>query len=785
METTVQTYCPQSKSRCGVICHLENGKLIKVLKDPDHPNRTNLCPKGIASPELVYHPERLKYPLKRTRPKTDPDPGWERISWDEALDTIAQKLIHIRKEYGAEAVVFGKGASGGTPGDGYKAWISRLALAFGSPNGDLGTTHICNWHKDKGSIHTYGVGIPPPDFENANCILIWGHNPAASWKRHLEDINRARKRGAKIIIIDPRRNETWRQGDLWLSVRPGTDVALALGMLNVMITEKLYDTEFTRYWTNAPFLIRKDNGRFLRQNEVDTASEDQNYLAWNQTTDNFINYDPRTKCFLNEGIPALTGDYTVKLKDGKTVECSPAFQFLSNLVSHYPPEKAEEISWVPAEKIKEAVRLFNLNKPSCYYSYNGVEQHTNSMQNNRAICIFFALSGNFDRRGGNVIFPKIKTNSIDGKKEFLLDKKPLMSESRPLGPKNVQARDVYRAILEEKPYRVNALVSFGGNCLTANGDTQKGREALEKLEFYALVELFESPAAKMADILLPATTAWESFFLKPSFEGMASTSSFVQLLPQVISPLYEAKSDTTIVFELAARLGLGDKFWNGDIETAYNYQLAPSGITVEDLRKKPGGIFVPLPIEYEKYKQKNEDKGFKGFNTPSGKMEIYSEKFLLHGYDPLPEYKEPLISPLSRPELAKEFPFILSNFKLLAFCHGQHRGMPTLRKMIPHPFVQINIQKAEELGIQDGEWVKMETPNGSIRLKAKLTDGIHPQVVSTQHGWWQGCRELDLPAYDPFTDKGSNVNLIVSNSLADPITGSVPHKSYMCNIKKI
>ena len=442
METTVQTYCPQSKTRCGVICHLENGKLIKVRKDPDHPNKTNLCPKGIFSPELVYHPDRLKYPLKRTRPKSDPDPGWKRITWEEALNTIAQRLIDIKNEHGAEAVVFGKGASGGSPADNFKSWISRLALAFGTPNGDLGTTHICNWHKDKGSVHTYGVGIPVPDFENSNCILIWGHNPAATWKKHLENINHARKRGAKIIIIDPRRNETWREGDLWLPVRPGTDVALALGMLNVVITEELFDKAFVRDWTNAPFLIRTDNGRFLRENEVASTSDDQNYLVWDRKTDSLSSYEPRSRRYLTEGEPAMAGDYSVELKDGTIVECSPAFQFLSNLVSQYPPEKAEEITWVAADKIRAAARLFASSKPACYYSYNGVEQHTCAMQNNRAICIFFALSGNFDKPGGNVIFPKIKTNKIDGKDEFILNQKPLMTETRPLGPKNVQASDV-------------------------------------------------------------------------------------------------------------------------------------------------------------------------------------------------------------------------------------------------------------------------------------------------------------------------------------------------------
>jgi len=359
-----------------------------------------------------------------------------------------------------------------------------------------------------------------------------------------------------------------------------------------------------------------------------------------------------------------------------------------------------------------------------------------------------------------------------------------MTETRPLGPANVQARDLYRAILEEKPYPIKALVSFGGNCLLANGETITGKRALEQLDFYVMSELFETPAAKMADILLPAATAWESFFLKPSFEGTAATSSFAQLMPQVVSPLYEAKPDINIIFELAQKLGLGAKFWNGDIEAAFNYQLAPGKITVDDLRKKPEGIFVPLPLEYEKYKQKNKDNRVNGFNTPSGKMEIYSETFLVNGFDPLPEYKEPLMSPFNRPELASKYPFILTNAKLLAFCHGQHRSVPSLRKLVPHPYLEINRNKAAELEIQEGDWLTVATPSGSIQLKAALKDGIHPLVVCTQAGWWQGCKQLDLPAYDPFSAKGANVNLLISNEPADPITGSVPHKSYICSISK-
>jgi anaerobic selenocysteine-containing dehydrogenase len=195
---------------------------------------------------------------------------------------------------------------------------------------------------------------------------------------------------------------------------------------------------------------------------------------------------------------------------------------------------------------------------------------------------------------------------------------------------------------------------------------------------------------------------------------------------QVIPPLNEARPDTSIVFELACLLGLGDKFWNGDIDTAFNYQLAPSGITVEDLRKKPGGIFTSLPVKYEKYRQTNANNQAAGFNTPTGKIEIYSENFLLNGYDPLPNYREPLMSPFSQPELAQKYPLILTNAKLQAFCHGQHRGMPTLRKIVPHPYVEIHPKKAEEMGIKEGEWVILETPSGAIQVISKLKEENTP-----------------------------------------------------------
>lgn len=212
----IRSYCAQCQSLCPILCHVETGRLIKVTSDKDHPHATALCPKGLAGPELVYDSQRLKYPLKRTRPKGDPDPAWKRISWDEALETIVQRLNQIKKEHGAHSVVFNRPGPGGSPARDYADWVVRLAYAFGSPN-TLATGHVCQWHRDTGSRYTYGEeAVPEADFENTALLLIWGHNPYTSVRCNVRDISAARRKGAKMVVIDPRCTEIAQKADLWL-----------------------------------------------------------------------------------------------------------------------------------------------------------------------------------------------------------------------------------------------------------------------------------------------------------------------------------------------------------------------------------------------------------------------------------------------------------------------------------------------------------------------------------------------------------------------------------------
>ncbi|MBI2880337.1 MAG: molybdopterin-dependent oxidoreductase [Candidatus Tectomicrobia bacterium] len=781
----IRTYDVQCKARCGVVCVVDDGRLVEVRPDPEHPNsplELGLCPKGKALPELLYHPDRLKEPLRRTAPKSSDDPGWERISWDEALKIVAEKLLDIRKTSGAESVVFHRASPGGSAASDFDPWFFRLAFLFGTPN-ISSTTHICNWHKDVASRYTYGSSIPEPDFDQTACILLWGHNPQAAWRGHYRKILQALDRGAKLIVADPRRIPLAERADLWLPVRPGTDGCLALGFLRVLLEEGLFDREFVRTWTTAPFLVREDTGRFLRARDLDPAGSEDRFAVWDEGKGGPASLHPLDPPEALGIRPSLSAQGTATLHSGERVSFRTAWDHLLETVRQTPLPETAQVTGVPADQIRRAARMFAILKPSCYYTYNGVEQHPTATQTNRAISLLFALTGQFDAPGANVLFPRIAAESAaslqllpPGQRE-----KSLARDRFPLGPPAggaIPPYEVYRAILTGRPYPIRALVSFGGNILLSTSDTLEGRRALEKLEFFALTELFETPAARFADILLPASTFLESMHVKTTFEQGADTSTFVQLRKQVVPPLHESRPDMRIIFELARRLGLGGQFWEGDLRAAFNAQLAPAGLSVEDLERNPGGIFVPLPVEFHKYRAKDPQTGrSRGFRTATGRVEIYLETFHAKGYSPVPDFR-----PAPAEGDAKDYPLILTTAKVVEFCHGQHRAVPSLRRRVPAPYVEIHPQTARGLEVRDGEWVRLETPLGGIRVRARLTEAIRPDVVCTQHGWWQECRALNLPGYDAFSEEGANINRIIGSRVVDPVSGATANRSHRCRV---
>ena len=770
-------FCALCRSRCGCISVVEDGKLVAVEPDPTHPTGKNLCVKGRAAPELVYAADRLLHPLRRTRPKGDPDPGWVRISWDEALDWTAARMREVAARDGPEAVAFAVTTPSGTAvSDGF-AWIERLIRLFGSPNTIWGE-ELCAWHRDFATAYTFGVDIGTPDFARTECLLLWGHNPSTSYLAQATAAAEARARGAALIVVDPRRAGLASKADQWLRVRPGTDGALALGLAGVMIAEGWYDREF----------VRDDTDRFLTAADLAEPGTAEPYVAWDRAGDRPVEYDPRAARFVAPiQEPMLFGSATCLTRTGP-VTCRPAFERYAALCRAYPPARVEQITGVSAAQVVETARLLWQRRPVSYFHWTGLEQHSNATQAVRAISLLYALTGSFDAPGGNIRVARPAVNDLGGRALVPEGEraKTLGFAERPLGPGRygwVTARDVYRAILHGQPYAVRGMVGFGSNPLLSQPDADVGRAALARLEFLVYADLFLTPTAALADVVLPVSSAWEREGLRVGFGPTLEGEAFVQLRGAVVAPQGESRSDIWIVCELARRLGLGEEFFGGDEDAGHRFVLAPSGVSIEELRAKPEGVRVPLETRYRKYAEP-ADGGGTGFATPSRRVEIYSQRFLDHGQAPLPQYVEPALSPVSRPDLAARYPLVLTSAKVVQFCHSQHRSLAQLRRHSPDPLVELHPAAAGSRGIKADDWVLIETPRATIRARARLNHRLAPGVIWGQFGWWQACEPLGLPGYDVDGPGSANYNALIDTDVADPISGTVPLRSYLCEVRK-
>ena len=779
-------YCALCTSVCGCISVVEDGRLVAVEPDPSHPTGKALCGKGRAAPELVYHEDRLMHPLRRVTPKDAPA-EWERISWEEALDETARQLKRLAVESGPESVAFAITTPSGTGIQDAYPWIERLRHAYGSPNAPYGT-EICNFHRDDINALTFGVDTPVPDFAQTDCIILWGHNPSTTWLAYASRVAEAKARGARLIVVDPRRAGLAVKADAWLRVRPGSDGALALGLANLLLEAGHYDAAFLRDWTNGPFLLREDDGSPLRADHLRADADPALRVAWDTDAGAPMLYDPGAGRY-DGGTPALDGRYEVTSADGRAIPCRTAFDLYRERCRAFTPDRVEAITWVPADQLRAAAQLMAEADAVASYSWSGVGQHTNASQTSRAIALLYALTGSFDAPGGNVLFDTIPTNDIRGREMLAPPQlaKAVGGAGRPLGPEQqgwITSDDLYRAVLEGEPYPIKGMVSFGTNILVSHADTGRGEAALKALDFAVHVDMFMTPSAALADIVLPVNTPFEREGLCTDFKVGADATSFAQLRPPAVESLGESKSDVWIAFELAKRLGLANQFWGGDIDASYREMLAPSGLELEDLRQSPGGVRVDLETRYRKYAGGNGEPA-PGFATPSGKVEIFSERLLAAGQSPLPDYVEPAIGPVSRADLAADFPLVLTSAKSLHYCHSQHRGMPSLRRREPDPTVEMHPDAAAARDIENGDWVRLATPDGAVRARAALRASLDPRVVSATHGWWQACSALDLPGYDATSAEGANVNAVIGNQDTDPISGSVPHRSYLCEITRI
>ncbi len=673
------TSCEICNGLCALDIQLRGKEVVKVRGREKHAvSRGYICPKGRAVDEIVGAPDRIKTPLL----KKDGG-GWQEVSSSEAIAYIAERFNSIKAKYGAEALAVHVGRAGVNKE--FANYLKRFSAAFGTPNFSTAESH-CHLSKKMAGVITYG-DLPVPDFAHSRCIVLWGSNPAASCPLLMNDINQARKKGAKLIVIDPREISPAKKADLHLQIRPGTDGALALAMLHVLIKEKLFDKKFVEKWTIG-------------------------------------------------------------------------FTKLAALVDGFTPEKAESITWVPSEIIVEAARLYADNSPACISIGIALELQTNGFQTARAISIMQAICGNLDIAGGVLFAPAAKFSSLKMKRDETFSKPAVGQEKYPLFYKyngNAQANIFARAVLDEKPYPLKAVLVAGSNPVLTWPNAGRVKKAFSSLEFLVVAENFMTETAKLADVVFPVGT----FLSRDEFCDFSGLKGFprLSLSPKIIDePLM---TDWELCRSLAVEMGLDQNFSWRDEEESLNYRLEPLGINVDTLRQS-----LDHGYEYKKTEGKKYLKG--GFQTESGKVEIYAKELERYGYDPLPVYHEPAESPVSTPELFSEYPLILtSGARTMPYMHSRFHNIPSLRSLEPEPELEVHPRTAGNLEIVDGEHVLLESLRGRINIKVKITEDVLPGVIAIPHGWDE-----------------ANANVLTDDEALDPVTGFPPGRSFLGRIVK-
>lgn len=757
----IRTVCRNCHGGCGVFVTVQDGKAVDIAGDFSCPtNLGYLCPKGRASISYTNSPERVIYPMRRVGDRGSG--SWKRITWEAALDLVEEKCRSTIRDYGPEYIAKACGT-----GREWNNFGNRFFNALGAVL-NVGRSPLCYFIRVAVARSTLGTKIPVGDYygwgeQYPNCVMIWGNDPLTSADGMIGNrLTPTLKAGAKIITIDPVESRWARRADCWLQIRPVTDGALALGMLHVILTEGLYDRRFVERWTNAPFLCRADTGELL-----DVGRGAPAYLVWDTETNGPCSPERARR-------PALTGTYDV---GGLSVR--PAWELLLERVREYPPERVAEICWVASGTIVEAARLFATTKPAVIQWGNALDvQGVNSSQAIQAVLLLMAVTGNLDVPGGMAIWehgPFVDPFGPEHERPDLLPEK-----SREMladyGAREFPILGITHGSLVNEAVvsgRLPAQVLFviGHNFLLTAESTETCRQVLQKIPFSVTFDLFMTPTAALSDLFLPVTTWLERDQLATPYTRFGQ---FARV--KAVEPPGECRTDEDILLELAQRLDLHEAFPWETVEEYFDWRLARTGKSFQDLRTE--GQYIH-PQHYRKFETDYFRKG-QGFPTPTGRVELYQTTFLKHGHDPLPHYVEPEEESPHNAALAEKYSFLATARRTPQFFHSEHHHVPELRERNPDPLVEMNRATAEEMGIDDGDWVWIETPRGRIRQKAKLIDGIHPRVICNQHAWWYP--ERPGPDYGVWD---SNLNVITRNDRGqgfDPIYGAPQLRGFLCNV---
>jgi len=717
MTDVFRTVCDpncHAKPRCGIDALVSDGR-IQSIRPAEFPAELGVkarsCMMGMARLEYQYHPDRLLHPMRRTGKRGDGQ--WERISWDEAIRLFIENQQSVTRRHGARAVLHsqftgGSGVLNRGSASRYAALTGGTVMSIYKGGFDLG---IC-----KGLEYMFGYDAMTfwtrnshglDDAVNSEVILIWGGNPVVTRSVDYPPLKTAQNRGTRLVCIDPLRSATSDICDEWIPLRPGTDGALALGMLHQIIEAGGIDSPFLLQHSNAPFLVRADNGALLRDRDLNADGTDA-CVVWCAKAD-------ATVAVASASAPALRVRGAATLADGTTVGVASVFALLSDLAAEYPPEVASRITEVPAETIRQLALDFMKAKPAAIRAGYGIDHYYYGDMAMRAITALAVVTGNIGMPGGGVsVVGGDRVAPLRARTFYMPDGK---------APATVSLMEADAAVRNDDPYPVRMeCISFGNPFNQGKPDRRKViSEYVEKLEYIVVIDHFMTETARHADLVLPACTIFE----RPDIV----VDRFVHLQQPAVKPEGEAKSDFDIYRLLAERAGLG----------AY-FDRTPEDYLDEMLRASPELGEASLErLAREKvispWKDLTPHICFADmkFGTASGRIELYSEQLLPYGAE-LPFYREPIEASPQNPLFGK-YPLVLLSPHSRSRIHSTFANMTSTRREA-EPVARISRRDAGDRGIVDGGMIEIVNNRSHVEIRCQVDDRVRPGCVVVEEGYW-------------------------------------------------
>ncbi len=725
---------------CFLNVHVRDGQVVRTTaRDMPNTDYNRICTKGLTHVARIYGADRLQYPMKRVGERGEGK--FERISWDEAFDTIAENWKGIADQYGP-------GAMSVFYASGNYAICSGVGLG-GATDRFINVTGASYIHQSVDAAHgrafgvitgmgPYGTNNEPADYKNSKTFICWGANPSVSQPQVMHFIMEAKENGTKFVVIDPVYNATAAKADWYIPIKAGTDGALGFGLLHEIIEQGLVDEEFVRAHTEACLLVKSDDGKLLRMSDLGVEPEmvldsatgkevpNDPYVVWDEDSQGAVALDEASR-------PAITG---VSEVEGFAVKTT--YDNLKEIVAEYPLEKVESITGIPQADIKELARLYTEEGPVNTYSMFGCDHYVNGHYNYWSMYLTSIFTGNVGKPGAAVGFSEAMPvavanmaatlmptdasgNLCQGQAaKYFVNQVGEIQETGKIAGQDAVLKGVYITL-------ANPLVNMAEHEYTQSW--------ISNMDFVVVADMTMTETAKYADILLPSAHWFEQTDLFTSY----SSHPYLLWQDKAIEPLFEAKSDFQIYKTLCEKLGYGE-FWDITEEDFIAQYVGGDaakamGVTFDALKNDKAARLLPG----------DPYVSFEGgtFATATGRARLYQDVVTpdynsgqtIDESKEVEPYWEPAREADEASEARKAHPFHLISEHHRSRTHSQWGDVAYLKEIYPEPVVKINPDDAAELGVIEGDIVKLSNDRGYVVMKAALHAGNPRGVISATRGW--------------------------------------------------